>query len=619
MRIESFYQFASIASFEALDIPDLTLIHGPNGAGKTHFLLGLHEGALRALEGDKILSVSYASDFKDFNPLQYQRPQAERWHHEQYDGLKRFLQESVSITNFIKRETTELQRQAFGPQGRLELVDLALKKKIETNKAALQAYNNELIEELSRVLPELSRIASNAAESSGLAVHELSLGDFANPESSFTSEFIRPTLGRIFYSYIDQLRAYVHSNVRKNPDYKMTAPEAAFTERFGQAPWEAYNEGLAKLGIEFKFNVQLDESLENPQIYLNKGSSSNISFDSVSAGERVLLSFALATMTKAQGTMRVVRPDVLLLDEPDAHLHPALVKDFFALIIEPLIAEGTKIIITTHSPTTVALAPENSIFRKIPNSGLERTTKQEAIDSLLEGVPHLALDYSGRRQVFTESTLDARVYQRLYELNRSRLLTERSLTFIGVGAEVNGGKDRVKSIVKTLRSSGNGTIYGLIDWDCVEPGDSYISVSGQSIFYGIENIILNPFYIAAALLRAKSVDYFPGHKFSLLPSIDGQAIQSLADIIIDRLEFDRNCGNTFLHFVEGGGVSIPNSLLLMDAHAYEKMVVKIFPALTRLPTTSDKCLKWMIADQVLSEFPKFCPEIINSSFEYLLR
>ena len=52
---------------------------------------------------------------------------------------------------------------------------------------------------------------------------------------------------------------------------------------------------------------------------------------------------------------------ILLLDEVDSHLHPSAVKEVMT-ILKRLAANGTQIIMTTHSPTTVAMVEKENTF-----------------------------------------------------------------------------------------------------------------------------------------------------------------------------------------------------------------------------------------------------------------
>ena len=57
-----------------------------------------------------------------------------------------------------------------------------------------------------------------------------------------------------------------------------------------------------------------------------------------------------------------IKTRILLLDEPDAHMHPSLIEDFLSLLSgNELLYLNLQVIITTHSPITVLLMPNNNL------------------------------------------------------------------------------------------------------------------------------------------------------------------------------------------------------------------------------------------------------------------
>lgn len=80
-------------------------------------------------------------------------------------------------------------------------------------------------------------------------------------------------------------------------------------------------------------------------------------------------------------------PDILLLDEIDASLHPSMIKNMLSVIRDVFLINGIKVILVTHSPTTVALSDEASIF--VMNKGgknrIEKKNKKDALSILTEG------------------------------------------------------------------------------------------------------------------------------------------------------------------------------------------------------------------------------------------
>src|SRR3981081_44546 len=126
---------------------------------------------------------------------------------------------------------------------------------------------------------------------------------------------------------------------------------------------------------------------------------------------------------------------------------------------------------------------------------------------LTVGVPTLAISYEGRRQIFVESPSDAKTYDAIYKLLKSRISSERSLEFIAtgtrsaIGTERNTGCEVVKKIVSDLSAAGNQSVFGLIDWDGHHQNTSRIAVLAEGVRNGLENAVFDPLAIALLICR----------------------------------------------------------------------------------------------------------------------
>ena len=128
----------------------------------------------------------------------------------------------------------------------------------------------------------------------------------------------------------------------------------------GQAPWEAFNQ----IGQMLNFKFELDEpKIEEKKFDVrlrDKERKVFISPDSLSSGEKVIFSLFVAMYTTHSLEHL---PSLIIFDEPDAYLHPSLCSTMLKVIRDVLIGEhGIKVIMTTHSPTTVAMLPETSLY-----------------------------------------------------------------------------------------------------------------------------------------------------------------------------------------------------------------------------------------------------------------
>lgn len=149
------------------------------------------------------------------------------------------------------------------------------------------------------------------------------------------------------------------------------------------APWKTFND-IANL-LNFKFELdepKIDENKFDVRLR-DRERKIFISPKSLSSGEKVIFSLFVA-MYSATNTSYI--PDLLMFDEPDAYLHPTLSNTLIKVITEEFVNKyNIKVIITTHSPSTVAIVPESSIFR-MKEGKMEKCNKNEAIHSLNTGL-----------------------------------------------------------------------------------------------------------------------------------------------------------------------------------------------------------------------------------------
>jgi predicted ATPase len=311
-----------------------------------------------------------------------------------------------------------------------------------------------------------------------------------------------------------------------------------------ESPWDILNKVIASINLPLKVTYPKNENIEpifrsafnaiedyKFQIELIESSSGeNIGFHNLSSGEKVILSLAiLLYYSKFRGSSK----KLLLLDEPDAHLHPSLTQQFFKVLYDIIIKEyGGKVIMTTHSPSTLALSPENDYckvyeLKKNPTSINHVLNKSTLISYLSNG---LLLVAPINKIVYVEGTTDKPFYEALYNLflNNGYMSTSIPIIF----APCNNC-DSVKKIVKTLRENGQYNTFGIVDLD------SGNEVDNKTIFtisrYNIENYLLDPIIIFAATFNENNVidgiNYSKGDESSI-GNYSTLQLQSIADYVI---------------------------------------------------------------------------------------
>lgn len=142
------------------------------------------------------------------------------------------------------------------------------------------------------------------------------------------------------------------------------------------APWTEINNLFKKLNFNYRFSEDFEYSIpflkEEPRLYAfenNRIDKSKIrEIDDLSDGEKAILKLVILSYDRKKDKTT----KILLLDEYDATLNPSLIKDFYTVIQEYYLSKGIIVLLSTHSPTTLALAPDDTkfyeIFRQNDNS-----------------------------------------------------------------------------------------------------------------------------------------------------------------------------------------------------------------------------------------------------------
>jgi hypothetical protein len=276
---------------------------------------------------------------------------------------------------------------------------------------------------------------------------------------------------------------------------------------------------------------------------------------------------------------------------------------------------GIKVILTTHSPSTVALAPEESlhVMNKIGEKRVQKTTKDKALAILTTGVPTLSINYENRRQVFVESQNDVYFYEQIYNQLKDQLIPEISLNFISSGVRGNGNCDQVKEVVNQLSQAGNRTVYGIIDWDLKNGANGRIKVLGNELRYSIENYILDPLLLVAFLLREKwiersAVGVNEGETYIEIAKFDNARLQIVANFVVSKVSdhtSQNEAGEISCHYVGGQEIILPRWFLQVQGHQLEQILKEIFPQLKRFQQEAE--LKKEILRKVVDDIPKLIP------------
>lgn len=367
----------------------------------------------------------------------------------------------------------------------------------------------------------------------------------------------------------------------------LKVPQEEIQKRYGEPPWNLMNEVLKAAGLPYRVNHPPENLAANPlgpsptfSLKLTDAEGAEIPFEGLSSGERVILSTAL-WMYQAQSTGLPFK--MLLLDEPDAHLHPSLARRFLEVMQQVFVeARGVRVIMTTHSPSTVVFTPAESLFemrREEPRIRLS-PDKQATIALLTEG---LVVVQESTRFVLTDGDDDPPFYSQVWQLltqelpgqSPSPLAKTPGLAFI----PSKGHKFNTHLIPK-MRKQGLAHFHAISDLDEGNASSEGIHVIGR---YCMENYLLDPINFFA-LMHSKGkhpevegLTLLRGQENTFSRRSDGQ-LQKMADAILSLITpTDLDPGETGLvnvEFVGGKQVKYPRWFMFRSGKDLRELMTK---------------------------------------------
>jgi predicted ATPase len=284
-------------------------------------------------------------------------------------------------------------------------------------------------------------------------------------------------------------------------------PQEEIEHRYGEPPWVLLNDILDTSGLPFRAvfpteirptSLAYDNTFALRLQDVERGME--VPFEGLSSGEKVIMSTVLWRYD-AQQIGR--HPRFLLLDEPDAHLHPSLTRRFLNVVQKVFVEErGVRVIMTTHSPSTVALTPEENLFemRRTHPRIQPAASKARAVAVLTDGFVAVQ---EATQTVLLEGKDDLPFYEQVWDL-----LTERTgisepgplEPFPSVAFIFGKGKDTVEQIVPQMRSRGLRSFHGIIDKDLSNTPSDGVHVVSRN---GMENYLFDPLNVWV-LLHSKN-------------------------------------------------------------------------------------------------------------------
>lgn len=664
MKISFNGKYKSLSSFEAEELTGLVVITGVNGSGKTQFLdliqgMSLHSEQDQKNELTIEPQISHRtrrvfSEVQNMHSMNHNRwiEDIERLISKITsldDGVlvvvKEIILRQVSIEDILK-EVKDEKSDLFKLQ--LDLKDLALQK---VRNGIIQWHQIEfnILDNLSEFKLYLKREKSTiealifAHDFFQKPLKEISQNDLRKVPFPIhlltTTDMFSVSVEQIFYHYLKRRELYRLAEFYREKDYfnNSAISDTEFVEKY-PIPWELLNKILADHSLGFDFQgIEQNEFHSDSSVnfkFIHKESEKEIKFEDLSSGEKTIVGLIIRLFIIHYFNKELEYPGLILLDEPDAHLHPSMSKLLIEVLEETFVKKlGMQVILTTHSVDTIAVAPEESVFelQNHPKTSLKQIKKSDALRLLTKGVPTLSIGYESHKQVFTESDADAEYYRKIYEALCEHQQYESMLYFMSVSpSKSNGGCDRLMDFVDQIRDSGNSTSYGILDWDNKErklKNDSYILTHGNNKRYSLENYVCDPIYITVLLMELKVESVYEelglNMTFNHLGMKDqsNAFLQKIADWFFDKFpeQFTRSKDKTpkDIQYLNGSKIIVPKWFLIERGHDIELQVKSIFEKLgQRYKNTVD--MQKDIALLIARSFPlipidtkKLLEEILN--------
>ena len=434
--------------------------------------------------------------------------------------------------------------------------------------------------------------------------------------------------------------------------------EDEFLDRFGEKPWVRVNRILNDT-FDGKFKLSIPDEASHSYNYraqlMQRDNDLSVLVEHLSSGEKTLLWLALTLFNSQYYNAELTRtPKLLLIDEPDAFLHPKMVLKMYRTFESFNRNFNSIVLISTHSPTTIALAPTNNIYL-VDNNTISTVDKDAAIAELLDGITQISLDPKNRRQVYVESQYDADVYQAIFAklVQVSKILDPKiSIYFVSSGPKMPkqlivdkakqilgltdesiineyvealngvGNCSQVIGQVESLVKNDNPYVRGIIDWDLKNTPSSGVSVLAKDYAYSIENITLDPVCILLLLHITKP------ESFTMMQVCgsdvnwnewlnNSDLLQVSVDTFISNILGKDNAKDSKLNYVSGLELLTDKEYLMMNGHDLEKLVKIKYPQLKEFcKKGKDGELKKYIVNRSMTNLTngKFIPRV----FEELL-
>lgn len=580
MKVNIIKPYKSIG-IKTFGIPDFCVLTGKNGSGKSHLMQAMADNSYSTIvdETDAPLSTIKYIPFNGLNPnvesncqyLALTQNRKNEWHK---------ISGAIMEFNQNRERNEQFGRDVFSFLPR--------------NEKPIKVAMHKLIEKCGSI--------DNIQEDDFNQIYDISA---MSATEIFTSQFA--SIFKLYHSRLEDNNYKSYRNEKFGEDHFVLSDEE-FVTKYGPKPWDLINEMLNNASLPYRVNNPEGQGREDDfhLSLFDPEHNIEINVNDLSTGEKVLMSMALAIYNTTENDHK---PDVLLLDEPDAPLHPEYSKVLLSAVYDSIVNRaGVKVIVTTHNPTTVAIAPEDSIYKMDKEVGYPvKITQKQALSILTKELDNVRISTDPRRQIFVENQNDAEYYERII---RQLPAFHVQLQFLPPHTKNGCNCDDVKQIVQLLRNMGNDSVYGIIDYDNHNEESDSVYVLGGSKRYAIDNYIFDPIYVGFLLVRENILSTtemgIGSYTFTKLSQLSHDEIQSIVDYVSSELGL--NSGETINYSAQNTmSFSISKDYFTIQGHELEDKIINKWPKLNSIKRGKhdERIFKIFMLDYIINEYPEF--------------
>lgn len=633
MKIKILSPYKSLKDFEPIDLPSFSVITGPNGSGKSQLIEAIQNGKVAVYDGARIIAhiKTISPPSHPLSTTYWRDSSSKRRAPTPYDGGLVAYYEYISkqIPDRVWEAPNSIRATGISKAEFLAQSEYTMNTIIDNTSLKDDLLN--LVKSANSVHNNPVRTADNMAERAGIGIKSIcqKYGSLFNIPPEDISIIYLPlidtfsmSLSNIFGKYGDLYIDNLLKKISDDPDVRDSyLNDNDFYKLYGKEPWGVFNNIIESSGMPYRLDIKKPYDRSKFDFKISRTiDGSDVGFDDLSSGEKLIFSLICSSFQTKNDIAVPVMPELALMDELDSPLHPRMVSYLINTIKSGFVDRlGMKCILVTHSPTTVALAPDNSTFEMLSGK-LRPISKQSAINNLIVGIPTLDINPDSRKFVFVEDKSDVEIFELLFNLPGIITSPETRFSFISASQKTSngttgGGCALVKNIVKSLREKNCRNIYGIIDWDGVNECEDGLLVIGENSRYSIENIVLDPLIFGLFLIRHNKCPTAISdiNDLSRFNAFTIEERQRIADCIQDAIF--PGTEKTIARYCDNSELNISKNYLELNGHEVEEKIRRTFPGV--LAFANNK-MKLTVIQSVVSQNPGYVPIEVKNAYQKLV-